>query len=415
MRLHADPVREECISTAGFRTTTARHIPWPEARRRAADAGKELPGAYVDLSEAVGLILAAPLVARTDLPAFDVSAMDGWAVAGPGPWRVHREEILAGDHPAPLTSGSARRIATGATVPPGTRAVLRLEEGAVTDGMLRGPASLANGRDIRPRGQECRMGTPLLDSGSLVTPVAAGLAAAAGHDRLLVHRRPRVRLLVTGGEFVPSGTPGQGRVRDALSPLLVPMLRTCGAEFLERGSTGDQDGPLRQGLTASDADVVVTTGGTSRGPTDHLRRVLEELDARLVVDSVAVRPGHPMLLAELSPGSGGTPRWLVGLPGNPLAAVVGLVTIGLPLLRGLLARPQPEAQFLPVAGALTGHPRDTRLVPVRTDSGWATALPFDGAAMLRGAALADAFAVVPPGGGAAGSRLEIIPLAGYQS
>jgi molybdopterin molybdotransferase len=364
------------------------------------------------LAETIGLVLAAPLIARTDLPAFEASAMDGWAVAGPGPWRVCGEGILAGDRPGPLNHGSAQRIATGAMVPAGTRAVLRLEAGKVIGNVLHGPESLPDGCDIRPRGQECSAGTPLLRTGSPVTPMAAGLAAAAGHDRLLVHRRPAVRLLVTGGEFVCTGTPGPGRVRDSLSPLLVPMLRTFGVELLNPQMTGDDAAPLRQGMSAPDSDVVITTGSTSRGPTDHLRGALAELNARLLVDSVAVRPGHPMLLAELPPGHSGTSRWVVGLPGNPLAAIAGLLSVGLPLLRGLLARSEPDPQFLPVVGALTRHPRDTRLVPVRTDGGWAAALPYDGSAMLRGVALADAFAVVPPGTRAAGTRLEVIPMPG---
>lgn len=387
-------------------------MPWEDARRAAGAAGAPLSALRRPLARAAGHALAAPLTALTDLPAFDTSAMDGWAVAGPGPWTVTGGGILAGEVPGPLEAGTARRIATGAPVPAGATAVLRSEDGLVAGELLRGSAELPPGRDIRPRGQECAAGTVLIEAGATITPALLALAAAAGHDELLVHRPPSVRLLVTGGELAHSGIPRDGRVRDALTPLLLPWLEACGARLDGRRLAGDEEGPLREEIGRCPADVIITTGSTSAGPTDLLHAALHSAGARLIVDSVAVRPGHPMLLAELPPSAGGPRRWLVGLPGNPLAAIAGLVTLAQPLLRRLGGHRSPASRALAAEEALGGHPRDVRLVPALAQDNRAVPLPFDGPAMLRGVAAADVLLVVPPGGAPAGTPLTAIPLLG---
>src|SRR5262249_17364597 len=144
-----------------------------------------------------------------------------------------------------------------------------------------------------------------------VTPALLALAAAAGHDELRVHRKPAVRLLVTGGELAQSGIPGDGRVRDALTPLLVPWLDACGAQLDGWRLLGDDEAPLREEFWTRPADVITPPGSPSAGPTDLLHGALRQASARLIVDSVAVRPGHPMLLAELpaspAPTSGRPP------------------------------------------------------------------------------------------------------------
>ncbi|EWS89997.1 LOW QUALITY PROTEIN: molybdopterin biosynthesis protein, partial [Streptomyces filamentosus NRRL 11379] len=384
---------------------TAGPLPteWEEARA-VARAVPALPPVARDLADALGHALAEPLTALTDLPPFDTSAMDGWAVAGPGPWRLDGSGVLAGGQPEPLRPGTAVPIATGARLPQGGDAVLRREDGEVDagSGLLLdrsaspgGPApgrDVAPGRDIRPRGQECRAGDPLLPAGASVTPTVLGLAAAAGYDRLTVHRRPRVDLLVLGDELLATGLPRDGRIRDALGPLLPGWLSGQGAEVVGRPLLPDGFGPLYEAVRDSTADVVVTTGSTAAGPVDFLHDALRAVGPRLLVDSVAVRPGHPMLLAELPPGADGRPRHLVGLPGNPLAAVAGAVTLAVPLLRRLGGHADAGPLDAVCAAALPGHPRDTRLLPVRRTGRAVVPLPFDGPAMLRGLALADGLA-----------------------
>ncbi|WP_330461472.1 molybdopterin molybdotransferase MoeA [Streptomyces sp. NBC_00820] len=392
---------------------------WEQARSAArAAAGQALPAVPRTLADALGHALAEPLTALTDLPSFATSAMDGWAVSGPGPWRLGGAGILAGASPEPLGPDTAAPIATGAPLPPGATAVLRREHGETDgrEGVLYdrspGPEPLAEGRDVRPRGQECRSGEPLLPTGTTVTPAVLGLAAATGYDRLLVHRRPSVELFVLGDELLQSGVPRGGRVRDALGPLLPPWLESCGAELIGEHRIADELGPLREAVRDSRADVVITTGSTAAGPVDFLHDTLRALGARLPVDSVAVRPGHPMLLAELPAAPDGRARRLVGLPGNPLAAVAGVVTLAVPLLRSLGGHADTEPCPMTAAEALPGHPRDTKLLPVRVNGTSVAPLPFSGPSMLRGLALADGLAVLPPGGVAAGAAVEVVRLPG---
>ncbi|RDG36328.1 molybdopterin molybdotransferase MoeA [Streptomyces corynorhini] len=439
-------------------------MPWSAARAlasrvaRATESGQLARARRVPLDRALGLILAEPLTALTDLPSFDTSAMDGWAVSGPGPWSVHAASaasaasavsaesavpgtsgtsdasgtqaapstqatpgkpskgparktspagILAGQAEAePLPDGVAVRIATGARVPADTTAVIRTEH-ARTDstGHLHAVRQPTPGQDIRSRGQECRSGDRLLPTGSLVTPAVLGLAAAAGYDELLTVPRPRVEVLVLGDELLTGGLPHDGLIRDALGPMIAPWLRALGAEVLATRRLGDDAEALHRALTASEADLILTTGGTAAGPVDHVHPVLARVGAELLVDGVAVRPGHPMLLARLPSG-----RHLVGLPGNPLAAVSGLLTLAEPLLRALSGRARSAPYHAPLREPVPGHPHDTRLVPfVYRDEGLVP-LRFHGPAMLRGIAASDGIAVVTQGGARPGDELEVLDL-----
>ncbi|WP_327670951.1 MULTISPECIES: molybdopterin molybdotransferase MoeA [unclassified Streptomyces] len=410
---------------------------WATARRTAARAERGPRAARsVPLDQALGLVLAAPLTALTDLPSFDTSAMDGWVVAGPGPWAVGGEGLLAGhEPPAPLTDGEAAAIATGARVPSDATAVIRSEHGHLdAGGQLHALHAVAHGQDIRPRGQECRSGDLLLPAGALVTPAVLGLAAAAGYDTLAIVPRPTVEVLILGDELLTAGLPREGLIRDALGPMLPHWLRALGVEVTAVRRLGDDAKALLKAVREAGTDLVVTTGGTASGPVDHVHPTLHALDAELLVDGVAVRPGHPMLLARLKEG-----QHLVGLPGNPLAAVSGLLTLAEPLLRVLSGRAQDQthssaqrqthggqrqldggrnadAYTAPLHTPAPGHPHDTRLIPIvlRQDDGsgheWAVPLHYNGPAMLRGIAAADGLAVIPPGGATEGQEVEILDL-----
>ncbi|MER6387695.1 molybdopterin molybdotransferase MoeA [Streptomyces sp. NPDC059382] len=391
-----------------------RAAPWLRAREAAVRAGSGVRARShrVPLPDALGEVLTGPLDALTDLPSFDTSAMDGWAVAGPGPWTARDGGVLAGaDRPEPLADGEAVRIATGARIPADTTAVIRSEHSREAGSHLFAERPVATGQDIRPRGQECRSGDLLLPAGSLVTPAVLGLAAAAGYDELETRPRPRVEILVLGDELLTEGLPHDGLIRDALSPMLGPWLTRLGAEVIGTRRLGDDPAgaeALYEAVTASDADLIVTTGGTASGPVDHVRPVLRRAGAELLVDGVAVRPGHPMLLARLGDRAAG--RHLVGLPGNPLAAVSGLLTLAEPLLRALAGRRQRPRYTVAVEGDVPGHPYDTRLVPVLLTDEHAVPLRYHGPAMLRGVAAADALAVVPIGGARSGQELEVLDL-----
>ena len=376
---------------------------WAQARQRAYDAAVPLPPRLRPLDDCGGTVLAAPLVARTSLPPYDVSAMDGYAVAGPAPWRLVGEVLAGVTWDVPLARGTAIGIATGARLPDGTSAVLQVEHAQVHDGLLSG--EVETGRHVRRAGEECTQGELLLPAGSAVTAAVLGLAAACGHDALAVHPRPRVAAVVTGDELLRDGLPREGRVRDALGPQLPLLVAAQGADLVERVHLRDDEALLRKAVEAAEADVVVVTGATSVGPADHTRAVLEELDAVLLVDGVACRPGHPQLLARLPDD-----RFVVGLPGNPLAALVAALTVLGPLLARLGGRAPQSGRGL-LAERVRAVPGDTRLVPVRLDGLSAHPVRHTGSGMLRGAALADALAVVPPGPDLEpGAEVELLPL-----
>lgn len=387
---------------AGHPRRTA--LPWADARARALSAGAPTPPQQLPLDACAGAVLAAPLVALAPLPPFDTCAMDGWAVAGPGPWRVVGELLAGRAWRAPLAAGTAVAIATGAPVPSGTTAVLPVENGFLTGDLVTGPAE--PGRHVRLAGEECAVGDALLPAGSVVTAAVLGLAAAAGHDRLVVHPRPTVVALVTGDELLDAGLPRDGLVRDALGPQLSRLIAHAGGELLGRQHVADDANLLQKALRSAAADVVVTTGASSAGPADHLRGVLDDLGAQVLVDGVACRPGHPQLLARLPDG-----RLVVGLPGNPLAALVAALTVLAPALAGLGGRGLPPPRAALLATGVRAAEGYTRLVPVRLRGLTAEPTRHTGSGMLRGAALADALAVVPPGPSLdPGAEVEVLAL-----
>lgn len=321
--------------------------------------------------------------------------MDGYAVAGPGPWLRSAGAVRAGavEAPGELAEGEAVEISTGAQVPRGAEAVLPLEHAVRAGATVRGPAPTP-GKHIRRAAEDAAAGACLAPAGTRAGPALLGLAAACGHDTLPVRPQPRVRILVTGDELIHSGRPAPGQVRDALGPLLPPLVHTLGGEVTGVRPVPDHPaGSLATVVltTAYDTEVIVVTGSTSVGATDQLRRLLSEHGARWVVDAVAVRPGHPQLLAQLPDR-----RWILGLPGNPYAALVAAHTLLAPLLAGLTGRPLPVLPRIPLTGQIRTTPGRTRLVPVTWDGATARAVGGHGPAFLHGAALADALAAVPP-------------------
>ncbi|EYT61971.1 molybdopterin biosynthesis protein [Dietzia sp. UCD-THP] len=369
--------------------------------------------------EAAGAVLAAPLVAADPMPREPVSAMDGYALACEGPWRLTGRARRAGDDsPAGLVAGTAAPIATGALVPAGSDRVLRHELVEVTrDGS--GPAVVtalpraAGQNDLRPAGEDWAAGHELADAGATLDPALASAALSAGLTSVTVRGPVRAVVVTTGDEILPAHTPSPlppGRIRDTVGPLLVEVLGRAGlacsgppghcpdtAEAMDAVLTG------RAGSATSDADVVVLVGATGRGVADHLRPALDRAGATIVLDGVRVRPGGSQLVAALPDG-----RVLLGLPGNPLAAVSAAATTGRALVDALTGRSRPEV-LVPVPGLdRAAAPGRTRILPARPDGagGWSLS------ARVRTAHLADlagapALAVVPEGA-ASGDLVEII-------
>jgi molybdopterin molybdotransferase len=385
---------------------------WDAARSALAEAVHPLPPTRLPLEASDGLVLAEDLVAKVALPSFDTSAMDGWAVAGNGPWAVLGESLAGRPFDAALGVGEAVVIATGAVVPAGADAVVRSEDGAVADRggrqQLHAPAP-EPGIHVRPAGEECAAGERLASSGIVLTPALLGLAAASGHDDVLVVPRPRVALVLFGDELALSGEPGHGLVRDSLGPQVPAWVRRMGAEvvLVERGEDTLEAHVAAIRRAATVTDVVLTTGGTASGPVDHLHAAIGACAGEVVIDSVAVRPGHPMLAATVVEGR----TWLVGLPGNPQSAIVTLVSLAAPILAGLAGRePLPALGEVLTAEALPAPPHEDRLVLGSVRGGLFTAGSHLGSGMLRGLAAATGFAVLPPGGVPVGAPVRWLPL-----
>ena len=395
-------------------------VDWEKARELAYAAGRAATGQAepVALPDADGRTLAEPLRALTDLPAFPTASIDGWAVRGPQPWRpVGR--VLAGGVAAPLTEdGTCVEIATGAMVPAGAEALVRIEASTRDgDGRVSGEPRVGPVPEWRLPGEEASKGEQLLPAGSAIDPAVIGVAATCGYESLSVYRRPRAGLLVFGDELLTGGTPGAGRVRDSLGPQVPGWLRRYGATVDPAAVAGPVQDTLDAHLAAvrdalAGADLVCTTGGTMHGPVDHLHPALAELGAEYIVNTVAVRPGFPMLLARV-PGPDGRPRFLAGLPGNPQSAVIALITLVAPLLAGLHGRPAPALPTVEVAAKVRGRGGDTHLALARLDHDGRSATPVGhvGSAMLRGLSNAHGFVVVRPGTEAApGDLVPFLPL-----
>jgi len=378
---------------------------WHEARKAAHGCAVPLPTERVSLIDADGRVSAEPVTALTSLPPTPISAMDGWAVAGEAPWVVVGQVLAGRVWPTPLAPGQAVLIATGAALPAGCDGVLRSEDGLVDPlGDVHG--SVRASRDIRPAGEEARQGEVLIAMGVVLTPPRIGLAAAAGHDTLVVRRRPIVKLLILGDELLSEGPARHGQVRDSLGPQLPGWLDRLGVDLLETVRVEDTLRALSTGLQeAVGCDFVLTTGGTAAGPVDHLHAAVAATGGSLIVDTVACRPGHPMLLAGWPGG-----RRLVGLPGNPLAAISALLTLAQPLIAGFGGRHMEPLPRVVLADYVASQGAKTRLVPCRRVGERVFPLDHIGSGMLRGLADADGLAVVAAGEGEPGSTAEWLGL-----
>ncbi|WP_242675655.1 molybdopterin molybdotransferase MoeA [Streptosporangium minutum] len=380
-------------TSADSAATGFRDMPWQQARRLAHASARPVPARPADLAQAAGLTLAQEIVTRSPAPAFDTAAMDGFAVAGAGPWQVCGAVRAGTVFPAgELQAGQAVEISTGAPVPAGADAVLPVELAVRDADRVLGPR-LTPGRHIRRTGEDAPAGTRLAPSGSRIGPALLGLAAACGYDTLQVRPRPRIQILVTGDELVHHGRPGPGQVRDALGPMLPSLVQDMGGQAAAVCHVPDRPGALADAFAAAGAaEVLAVTGSTSVGVTDHLRSLLDKQAARWIVDTVACRPGHPQLLAQLADG-----RWVVGLPGNPYAALVAAHTLLAPLLAGLAGRRLPVLPRVPLTGQVPLSPDRTQVLPVRWDGAVARVLGEQRSAFLNGAAIGDALAAVPAG------------------
>lgn len=379
---------------------------WDDVRRAATDAAKPLSSRLCGLTEANGRVLADAIRALVDLPLADVSAMDGWAVAGDGPWQVSGRVLNGAAPRGPLVEGQAVGIGTGGVVPRGTTAIVRREHGDVVGQRLRWSPPAGGGlglKDVRPRGDEARCGDVMIPAGTRLDAMSLALAASVGHDELAVAALPEVEVLVTGDEVDLSGLPTPGRVRDSVSPALDGMVRGAGASVTAVAAVPDDVEELAARLGDSAADLVITTGGTAVGEADHLREALHLIRAEILVDGLAVRPGAPSILALRPDG-----RLVAGLPGNPFAAIVGFLALVEPALRAMTQERERPATYEPLGTDLDAFERGTRILPFTRGASGVFPTSWTGSSMLRGLASADGLMVVRRGPAIAGTPVQTL-------
>lgn len=405
-----------------------------EAWRRLALLARPLPAVTVERARADGRVLARPLGATVDVPAHDVSAMDGFALAGPPPGGAPLPiagAVMAGRPPgAAVPDGAVLRIMTGAPVPERADRVIPVERVRVEGERATFETPGEAGDHIRRQGEVVRAGEPLLPAGARLGPGALSLLATHGHARLPVHRRPRVALIVTGDEVVaPGAAPGPGQLRDSHTDFVSAACRALGVHLDPLGIAPDDHDALRERIEAGlDADVLLVSGGVSMGEADLVAGVLEELDCEPLFHGVAIQPGKPLMAAVHATGHAvdgsipGRPGVVFGLPGNPASVMVGFWLFVRPFLRRLLGHNDGfwhGALAAELAAPLPeGKGRD-RFLPaeVEVEGGTIRAAPISavGSHDLGAYARGKALVRVPAGAEAraAGDRCEVLPITGW--
>jgi molybdopterin molybdotransferase len=389
-----------------------------EAQRRILDRVVRLPAEQVALQDAAGRVTAADVPSRVDLPPFDSSAMDGFALrAANTPGRLPVVERIAAGRPASraVVAGEAMAIATGGAIPDGADAVLPIEYVVDHGNEIETAQRVDPGADIRPRGGDIRAGQIVVPSGMRLGPAQLGALAAAGVADIPATRRPRAAVLSTGTELRPPGTELEpGQIYEANGVLLAAQLATAGAEVERLDPVADDDAAHRAALQAGlEADVLVSSGGVSVGPHDLVRSVGGELGVEEVLWGVAVKPGKP-----LSFGVRG--RTLVfGLPGNPVSCLVCFELFVRPAVLALQGLAEPLPRFEPgtLANGLRPNQARTELVRARSrivdGKVELEAVTGQESHMIARAAGADTLILVPAGSEelAAGSPISYLRLA----
>jgi molybdopterin molybdotransferase len=377
---------------------------WDDARAIASSAFTKLKSERLPVALCIGRTLAVDAKSLVDLPTYATSAMDGYAVSGSGPWRIIGEVKAGLPMKTALETGQAVGIATGAVIPENTFGVIRWEVAQVNGDSLTGP--VAKDQEIRPPAHECKAGDVIIESGTQLNPAMIGLLAAAGFDQIDVVVQPRVALVLLGDEIQLSGIPRDGLVRDALGPQLPGWLGAMGAQIISTQYISDELELVISALSdaCAHADIVITTGGTAQGPRDYLHGALEAIQAQILIDTVKVRPGHPMLLARKGDVA------ILGLPGNPQSAVVALVSLGQPVITSQLGQKQMELAVVTTASELTAPEDFTRLIIGNLIDAHFHVAPYLGSAMLRGLAHSDGFAVVTKAVTGAGEQVRWLDL-----
>ncbi len=383
------------------------------ARAAVVSSCAPLPAEPVAVGIALDRVLAADLRAASDVPRFDNSAMDGFAVrsdASTGALRIVGESRAGTPATVAPAPGEAVRISTGAPLPAGADAVVPVEQVREDGAAVTLAAAVAAGQHVRRAGEDLRAGEVVLRAGSVLGAGALSVAVGAGAGVLSCARRPRVVVLCTGDELRPPGAAlGPGEIHNSNAPMLAALAAREGAEVLSAEAVRDDlaatEAALAQAL--EQADVVVLSGGVSVGPHDHVKSALEALGVAQRFWCVDLQPGKPTWFGT----RGG--QLVLGLPGNPVSSFVTFALFARPALRALQgARPLPPREQAALTQDVPRRGR-TQALRVLLDAGdgrvRATPTGAQGSHVTASLAAADALAFVPGGTGLvrAGSDVAI--------
>ena len=391
-----------------------------EALAHVTEGLKPLEAESVTLEEARGRVLAEDLAARLTQPPFDASAMDGFAVRAEDVMKLPVKLTIIGESAAgsgfggEVGQGQAVRIFTGAPVPKGADMIV-IQESAELDGGTVTIREAEAARHIRPRGQDFRQGEVLLRKGTRLGPRHMMLAAAMNYAELPVRRRPKVAILSTGDEVVPPGSDlGPDQIVSSVASGLTALIEAQGGEAMSLGIAKDTPESILTLIRAGTAaDILVTIGGASVGERDLVSAALRSEGLDLVFHRVAMRPGKPLLYGKL-----GTQR-VLGVPGNPVSALVSALVFLVPMLHRLLGIEEHGRGLIEAVLAEDVPANGPREHYMRGISEWTAAgeqlvrpLASQDSSLMADFARADCLIVLAPNAPAlaAGERVSIVPL-----
>jgi len=374
----------------------------------------------VGLPSAAGRVLAKDLASPIDVPGFDNSAMDGYALHSSDIETARdaglpvTQRITAGSVGERLQPGSAARIFTGAPLPEGANTVVMQELCRVAGGRLWIEAAVDAGSNIRPRGNDIAAGSTVLARGTLLQAAHLGLAASVGIGTVEVSRRLRVAVFSTGDELADPGKPlAPGQIYNSNRYQLNALLTAQGCVVTDLGSIADDFDTTRETLlqAASKADLVMTTGGVSVGEEDHVKAALESVGA-LHLWRIRMKPGKPLAFGH----AGGTP--FIGLPGNPVSVFVTFLLFARPYLQAMQGRTASGPWRYPVRAGFDHHAKQRReylRVRLHTNQDGmpvAETFPRQGSDVLSSVAWADGLAEIREHSSVqAGETVSFLPFA----
>lgn len=339
-----------------------------EAQEKLLALAPVMGSEQVPVEEAAGRVLAGDVVARRTQPASDLSAMDGYAIAGEGPWRLVGESRAGKPFSAPLEAGHAVRISTGAHMPEGAERVLVQENTRMTGKRLEARHLPEAGKHVRRAGFDFSEGDCLVEAGTHLGPAHVALALAAGHGHLKVARRPKVAILEAGDELARDPEVcGPHQLPASNGAMIAAMFEPLTGASDRIGPVADDPGSLNDALQEAErADILVTCGGASVGPHDLVQQALTDWGAKIAFWKVAIKPGKPLLVAARN--LSGKEQVVLGLPGNPVSSFVTAFLFAVPLIRAAQGMQKPlcsplkldTSDPLPATGSRREFLRGTR-------------------------------------------------------